>query len=639
MQKKRLQTLVVPCLLALAAVDAGALGFAPVEPSTPLGQPLDHVIGVQLEAEEALNPECVAAEVLVGETRLAPAMVRARLERSGGTPVLRVRTLMPVDEPLVAVTLSLGCPVRLQRRFVIFADPVGGAAPIAPLVLAPAEDVASASQARAAAPPPMPDRPRVQAVREPAARLSSGSGDAARASAATPRRAARAAEPAAARPAKRDRPRLRLDAEPPMAPGPGDAAREAAIEAAVAAQAQAQALEEAGARAAAQAASAAAARIAALEQAIERLSADAAADRQALLHLRQSAAAADARAQWAPWLLAFAGLLAALCAWLMMKLRRLQRQHGQAWAHIAERAQAEEPATAVRAGAGATDAIAGALASTAGGDSSTRPGLLAPTHGPAGADDSAHGGLSVTERTEVLPVGWRGEDDEPRDVSIEELIDLEQQAEFFAVLGQEEAAIDLLVDHLRKTGGGSPMPYLKLLEIYRRLENREAYERTRARFNHRFNAYAPQWDADPGAGRALEEYGAIIARLQQVWTVPLDAMAELEALLFRKARGELFDLPAYRDVILLYSLARDLLDREALESGKVDVLLPLSEGGDHTQPLSLDDLPLAGDSALAALDQPTVPVDLDVTQPMTPASLFGESEDAPDGNGRRQRSS
>ena len=40
-------------------------------------------------------------------------------------------------------------------------------------------------------------------------------------------------------------------------------------------------------------------------------------------------------------------------------------------------------------------------------------------------------------------------------------------------------------------------------------------------------------------------------------------MAELEALLFRKSRGELFDLPAYHEVLFLYSLARDLLDREA----------------------------------------------------------------------------
>ncbi len=151
MQKKRLQTLIVPCLAALIAVDAAALGFAPVEPSTPLGQPLNHVIGLHLEAGESLSPECVAADVVVGETRLAPDLVTARLERSGESQVLRVRTRVPVDEPLVAMTLGLGCPVRLQRRFVVLADPVGGSTPSAPLMLAPAEDVATVAQADAVA--------------------------------------------------------------------------------------------------------------------------------------------------------------------------------------------------------------------------------------------------------------------------------------------------------------------------------------------------------------------------------------------------------------------------------------------------------------------------------------------------------
>ena len=45
------------------------------------------------------------------------------------------------------------------------------------------------------------------------------------------------------------------------------------------------------------------------------------------------------------------------------------------------------------------------------------------------------------------------------------------------MLGQDEAAIDLLVEHLRQSGGGSPLPYLKLLEIHRRRDERRDYER------------------------------------------------------------------------------------------------------------------------------------------------------------------
>jgi pilus assembly protein FimV len=163
-----------------------------------------------------------------------------------------------------------------------------------------------------------------------------------------------------------------------------------------------------------------------------------------------------------------------------------------------------------------------------------------------------------------------------REVSVEELLDLEQQADFFIALGQEEAAIDLLMAHLRSTGGLSPLPYTKLLEIYRRQGDRDAYERIRTRFNRRFNAYAPEWEDGPLSGRALEDYPEVVQHLQSLWPEPLDAMAMLEAMLFRKdAAYELFDLPAYKDVLVLYALARDLWQQGGSKTPAVDVLLPL----------------------------------------------------------------
>jgi hypothetical protein len=169
----------------------------------------------------------------------------------------------------------------------------------------------------------------------------------------------------------------------------------------------------------------------------------------------------------------------------------------------------------------------------------------------------------------------------PRELSVEELLDLEQQADFFIALGQEDAAVDLLMSHLRSAGGQSPLPYTKLLEIYRRQGDRSAYERTRARFNRRFNAYAPDWDTGPGAGRPLEDYPETVALLESAWHSPIDAMALLEGLLFKRDdTSELFDLPAYRDVLLLYSLARDLWQHGGGHTGtQVDVLLPLDDSG------------------------------------------------------------
>ena len=128
-------------------------------------------------------------------------------------------------------------------------------------------------------------------------------------------------------------------------------------------------------------------------------------------------------------------------------------------------------------------------------------------------------------------------------------------------------------------GGQSPLTYTTLLEIYKRQGDRAAYERTRARFNRRFNAYAPDWDTGPNAGRALEDYPDTIAPLQAAWHAPIDAMALLEAMLFKRDEtSELFDLPAYRDVLLLYSLARDLWTHGGGSAGtQVDVLLPLDD--------------------------------------------------------------
>lgn len=641
MQKTRLSHLLISLSLALSALDAGAIGFRPIEPSTTLGRTLDHAIPLRLEPGEVLERQCVAADVVVGETRLPPEAVRIALQNDGSTrAVVYVRTTVPIDEPLVAMTLSLGCPTQLQRRFVIFADPVAPSVPSAPMAAfgdSPQRETSSTDEART--PPPAPT---AAAVPPPARRARPVAPAAARPRApasqrAAQRPAARKAAPAAAPAPPSEgsgRPRLQLDPEPlPVMARSAEALRAEAAEAAA----------QAAAQAAAEAASAAAQRIAALEQTLERMRADSAADREALLELRRLAAEADQRAQWTPWLLALAVALALICAWLWLKLRRLQQERELAWA-AAARGTAVASATHRASDHGPMSTIATPIASGEGKASDAGGARAVAEPGPsgalpAGALSEPTGEVSTVERTEVLPLGWRAEEaGDAQDVSIEMLIDLEQQAEFFVVLGQDEAAIDLLVDHLRNTGGGSPMPYLKLLEIYRRQGDREAYERTRTRFNHRFNAYAPDWSTDPAQGRWLEDYPAIIARLQQVWASPIDAMAELESLLFRKARGETFDLPAYRDVMFLYSLARDLLDRESLERGDVDVLLPISEGGEGTQPMSLEDLPSAADSGLMDLDQqPTVPLDLDVTQPLMPESLFGDTDAGPGGSGRRSR--
>jgi hypothetical protein len=219
--------------------------------------------------------------------------------------------------------------------------------------------------------------------------------------------------------------------------------------------------------------------------------------------------------------------------------------------------------------------------------------------------------LSQVQAYEQAPAGvppQGGESD--HEMSVEELIDLEQQAEFFVVLGQDEAAIDLLMGHLRSSGGASPLPYLKLLEIFRARNDHEAYERMRERFNRRFNAYAQDWQSDPQQGRSLIDYPSAIARLQALWSAPAQAMQALEASLFRRDAGSsTFDLPAYRELLFLYAVARDLSEREASPAG-VDLLLPLG-GEESVAPALTRLLPTPPEARASA--EPAQEVDVDIT--------------------------
>ncbi|MDE2457529.1 MAG: hypothetical protein KGL43_28385, partial [Burkholderiales bacterium] len=412
---------------------------------------------------------------------------------------------------------------------------------------------------------------------------------------------------------------LRLDpAEALVAPaGRPASAADVAVEQALQAVAEA----ASAAREAASAASASQERLAALERTVEQLRADQATSLKAVAAMHDRLVAAESRSRFTmPLLLAF-GALALLSGWLGWRLSRLQDERRRSWQLAADAADATDAAQGEASGSRRASPLALRDSAAAQAVQAAAPlPAQAPAWPPAAPLAVPELPLeSVVEHTDVLPP--RGASS--RDVTIEELLDLEQQAEFFIVLGQDEAAIDLLIEHVRSTGGSSPLPYLKLLEIYRRRNEREAYERMRARFNHRFNAYAPAWEVDLQHGLALDDYPSVTPRLQQVWARPLDAMAELEALLFRKSRGELFDLPAYREVLFLYSIARDLLDREAVDTSSVDLLLPLADGGEFS---STSPHPYFGSEVEPVFDssedRATSPVDLDLSQPEDTPSIF-----------------
>jgi hypothetical protein len=333
-------------------------------------------------------------------------------------------------------------------------------------------------------------------------------------------------------------------------------------------------------------------RLSGVEDRLERMLKESAATQQTVAALQARLRDAEAARRTSPLvygLLALVGLLLAVIAALLWRQSRM-KQESAWWRGGAE--GAEQAPTPSKLESATRHPVADRT--------ETHMRVVAP---PVAADRSAaEAGTSLAE-----PVR--------RELSVEELIDLEQQAEFFIVLGQDEAAIDLLMSHVRSSGGSSPMPYLKLLDIYRRRSDREAYARIRERFNRRFNAYAPEWDADPRDGRTLEGYRVVMTRLEAAWPQPAKAMELLESLLFRRDSSDgTFDLPAYGELLFLYALARDLAERES-GPGAIDLLLPLNtvveETADAESTVAMPILPLIHIDT----ESPAVDVELDLGAP------------------------
>ncbi|HVK32739.1 MAG TPA: hypothetical protein VM845_09560 [Burkholderiaceae bacterium] len=649
----------------MAAGPAAALGFGEFRAQVLLGQPLNLALPVTLAEGETLGADCAGAEIQIGDTRLQPGMVRVRVTqgRDGSEAVVRIVSNAVVDEPVVNVTVSAGCPTRITRTLVLLADP--------PLV-----NMASAAPAR-------DDRPDTPVTRPNTAPTASTATPTAPTQAATPRaarptapaRSTRSAErrapdattrteaPAAAAPratrsaaatarppaaAGGGRPRLQLDA-PTIAADP--VALQAAEARASAAEAQASAAQLAAATAQA-AASAAQQRLKDMETEVARLRTEARAQTDALVQLRQQIAQDQAQRQQQGWvnplLLAATVVMAVLALWIALRSRRQEPAPAQrdAWW---DKGGASQPPS--------LDPDEDSVYPSSTFKPSARTPLKVPS-APAPLDayqdppsniglDSMIAPPTVAAPMAVtippLPPAPARADETNRAVSVDEQIDLEQQADFFIALGHDESAVDLLMAHLRSTGGGTPLPFLKLLEIHRRRGDLEAYERTRVRFNQRFNSVAPEWNSEPGIGRSLEDYPLVVGRIQHAWPRPLDAMAELEALLFRRGAGsEMFDLPAYQEVLFLYQLARDLHQADRPDDAdNVDVLLPI---GAEAQPVPEGTIVLrpefTGGEALSldldlstktgAMDSGTPGVELDLGTDEKPAPKADIWSDDPD---------
>ena len=184
----------------------------------------------------------------------------------------------------------------------------------------------------------------------------------------------------------------------------------------------------------------------------------------------------------------------------------------------------------------------------------------------------------------------------PRQVNAEELFDIQQQADFFMSLGQHSQAIDILQNHISDSVGTSALAYLDLFDIYHKIGQRDDFDALRDEFNRVFNAQVPEFENYGQTSRGLEDYDSAMQRIQALWPSS-KVLAVIEESIFRMPEldAKPFDLEAYRELMLLYALAKDLSVHDSVSGDlMVDFDLPPGVVEDFS---GLDHLPAIGVAA------------------------------------------
>jgi hypothetical protein len=146
-------------------------------------------------------------------------------------------------------------------------------------------------------------------------------------------------------------------------------------------------------------------------------------------------------------------------------------------------------------------------------------------------------------------------------VKTEELFDIQQQADFFVSLGEHQQAIDLLETHIRENPEGSPLAYLDLLQIHHVLKRADDFSVIRNRFQAQFAVKIPDFEDFAESADGLDAFPAAISRISALWP-DAKVIEVLEEAVFREPNSAFddknFTLEAYRDLLLLYGIAKQI---------------------------------------------------------------------------------
>lgn len=163
-------------------------------------------------------------------------------------------------------------------------------------------------------------------------------------------------------------------------------------------------------------------------------------------------------------------------------------------------------------------------------------------------------------------------------LKVKEIADLMQQAEFWMLLQDPFRAIEVLEPYRDIAHPESPVPWIYLLDLYRMVGDKKKYELLIVRIEHVFNAKIPRWDGQFGiTPRTLHDFPHVVEKICALWETD-EIVPYLESLLLDQRDGarQGFDLPVYRNIIQLITLAREpekSKEHAQLRYGKAQAIL------------------------------------------------------------------
>ena len=549
--------IVLSSLLLLTATSSMAMSLGRHTGAALIGRPLDMSVQAVLEAKDDAASVCLEADVFYADTKLDRSRIRITFEKSASAPqqaLIRIRSTVLIDEPVVTLYLRAGCQQKIERRYVILAElvsesvPDRSTTPPMPSVVSirPAERMPAASVNN----PPLASKPKNQ-------RTPFATKDNQNAAPAKPRLKLEPLDLAVER-----NPQLKASAELLSMPAanPQERAAASALWRALSAQPQDILRDNE--------------KLQTLENSVGGIQAQSQKTQLTIndLNVKLQQAQADRYANALVYLLV-ALLLVAMVGLAFLLRNRLSRQRTEpgdrpwwrkndayqslqaAWvdsspSHDQHKSEAGRFVATQKAPLVDVDVDFDLNpASLRSGDA--RPAVSANFVDSMSNDpkDKFGFGLSLLQPT--------------RAVNAEELFDVQQQADFFVSIGQHEQAIELLRSHIVENPETSALVYLDLFNLYHQLERLSEYDALRASFNQRFNTQIPPIELYNDKNLGLESYQLALSRIQALWPSPR-VLEIIEESLFKQSdiTAEAFNLEAYRELLLLYSVAKDIISTE-----------------------------------------------------------------------------